>query len=112
MEDVEEIEGMKAEFSSTFSQAIEKRIEGHLKTALTDNGKCLKKLRSLSEIKQSSTNKMGSSAAKKRLEGILKEAKKEVKKADQVLNAIIGALQQIVMVTDVFNTFRPIFGLF
>ena len=63
-------------------------------------------------MKQSSTSKMGSSVAKKRLEGVLEEAKKEVKKADQVWNAIIGALQQIVLVTDVFNTFRPIFGLF
>ena len=79
MEDVEEIEGMKAEVSSTFSQAIEKRqqTEGHLKTALTDNGESLKKLRSLSEMKQqSSTSKMGSSAAKKRLEGILEEEKR------------------------------------
>ena len=41
MEDVEDIEGLKAVASVTFSQAIERRqkIRDHLQTALADNNK-------------------------------------------------------------------------
>ena len=54
MEDVVEVEGMKAVISVTFSQAIERRqqIEDQLKIALADNGKCFEKLCSLAEKKQ------------------------------------------------------------
>ena len=90
MEDVEEVESIKAVISVTFSQAIERRqqIEDHLKAAHADNGECLKKLRSLAEKKQLSASKTSTASAKKKLEEVLTVAKEEVEKAERMWNSL------------------------
>ena len=92
MEDVEDIEVMKAEVSSIFNEAIEKRkqIKGHLQTVLTDNSECLDKLRSLAEMKQLSARRTGTVLAKKNLEEAMKKAKEEMEEADRVCNEVNG----------------------
>ena len=90
IKDVEEVEGIKAVISVTFSQAIERRqqIEDHLKAALADNGECLKKLRSLAKKKQLSASKTGTASAKKKQEEFLKEAKEEAKESERLWNTL------------------------
>ena len=81
MEDVDEIEGLGAVVTVTFSQAIERRqqITSHLQTLLAGNDECIEKLRSLVDSNQLSARKSGTASAKKRLEEILQESEKEVK---------------------------------
>ena len=100
MEDVEEVEGLKAVISVTFCQAIERRqqIEDQLKIALADNGKCLEKLRSLAEKKQLSASKTGTASAKKKLEEVLKEAKEEVEKAKRMWNSLKSLIESTVRI--------------
>ena len=90
MEDVEDIEGMQAEVLIFFSLAIEKRqqIEGHLKSLLSDNGGCLKKLRTTVGIKQLLNLKTGTASAKKRLEDVLQEAKEEMEEAKRLWDVL------------------------
>ena len=115
MEDVEDIEGLKAVASVSFSQAIERRqqIRDHLQTALADNNKCLDKLRSLAEMKDlfAENSKTGSFSVKKRLEEVVEELNKEVKEADEMWNGLNYTVhQQIDEVCCVFDTFQSIFS--
>ena len=104
MEDVDEVAGIKAIISVTFSQAIERRqqIEDHLKAALADNGKCLEKLRSLAEIKQLSARKTGTASSKKKLKEVLTMAKEEVKKAERLWNSL-NSSTSVKSVIQMFN---------
>ena len=92
-EDVEGIKGLQKEVSTTLCQAIAKRkeIKNHLKTVIIANDEDLKKLQSLADDKQLSTNKKtGSFSIKKKLEDDLQQAKEEVKKADKLWNELRG----------------------
>ena len=88
MEDVKDIEGMKAQVSSLFSQSIEKRqlIDCHLKAALAANVKCLDKLRSMATMKLLSAYRTSSASVKKKLEEVTKEAEKVVDEAERMWN--------------------------
>ena len=92
-EDVEGIKGLQKEVSTTLSQAIDKRkeIRNHLQTVIIANDQDLKKLQSLADNKQLSTNrKTGSFSIKKKLKDSLQKAKEEVKKADKSWNYLTG----------------------
>jgi len=88
MKDVNDIDAMKAQVSSLFSQGIEKRqqIVCHLKAVLAANVKCLDKLRSLAAMKLLSAYRTSSASVKKKLEEVTKEAEKEVDEAERMWN--------------------------
>ena len=109
MEDVEDIEGLKAVASVTFSQAIEQRqqIRDHLQAALADNDECLKKLHSLAEMKHFSANsKSGTASIIKSLEEVVEEAKKEVKEADEMWNRLTDTIVQHIDKVCVLDHFK------
>ena len=100
MEDVDEIEGLGAVVTVTFSQAIERRqqIKSHLQTLLAGNDECIEKLRSLVDTNQLSARKSGTASAKKRLEEILQESEKEVKDADRLWDGLKSGIKSTVRI--------------
>ena len=77
-------------FQQLYAKPLQ-REKNHLKTVIIANDEDLKKLQSLADDKQLSTNrKTGSFSIKKKLEDDLQQAKEEVKKADKLWNELSG----------------------
>lgn len=92
MEDVEDIQVLQMEVTTTYGTAIEKRqqICDHLLTVSINNDKVLQKLRSLAKKKQLTANKTGSGPIKKKLKQDLQQAKKEVDEANKLWSDLIS----------------------
>ena len=92
MEDVKAIMALLTDVSGSFSEATERRqqIKEFLQAATAANDEDLHQLRSLAGKQHLSADKMGAFAAKKQLEGTLKQAKVEGEKAQKMWNDLTG----------------------